>query len=289
LQSIKDKQLIKRIFIYSIILLSHTAFSQSIGVRAGWNFNTFRGPLEPGESFSLTNGIHFGINYGYKLSNVFMIRTELLYSQLGTKQKFDGDSYYVIYTSGKTVFEKGNREQNLEISNSNVSIPITAAINLGRKIEVFGGLSPNFLINPTGRGTLRFISKENPSNIVFRQALDYRYYQDKAKTALQNTTSARIIVDKQVVNIPKSVGAYYQTDIKEGNLFNWFSLTTLGGVNYFINRSLFIGGRVEYGLTDVTNSKMDFSLQKLNDDFSTIKRSDKDTYLSYQISMGFRF
>ncbi|MBL0083726.1 MAG: hypothetical protein IPP37_15515 [Saprospiraceae bacterium] len=59
------------------LLVAHMASTQSIGVRAGWNFNTFSGPLETNESYAYTNGIHFGINYGYKLSSTFMVRAEL--------------------------------------------------------------------------------------------------------------------------------------------------------------------------------------------------------------------
>ncbi|MBK8701473.1 MAG: outer membrane beta-barrel protein [Saprospiraceae bacterium] len=266
------------------------AYSQSIGVRAGWNFNTFSGPLEANESYGSTNGIHFGINYGYKLSNIFMVRGELLYNQTGTKHKYDGSSYYQIYTAEKTVYERGRRLLDLEISTSYVSLPLTAVVQLGKKIEVFGGFSPNFLVNPSGRGTVRFYSDLHPTEIVFKQALDYSYYNDKALgSSTTNSGLLRIIVDGEVVTMPKIVGAYYQNDVKNGSRFNWFNLSALGGINYFLNKGFFIGGRVEYGLLDTTNDKMDNSLEKLNDDFTLIKRNDKDIQLTYQLSLGFRF
>lgn len=271
-------------------MITNLLSAQAIGVRAGWNFNKFDGPLEAAESFGFANGIHFGINYGYKLSNKLMIGAELLYNQAGSKHRYDstGQSYYLLYTSSKTVFEKGKRLLNLEISNSYISLPITAIFKLSRKFEIFGGLSPNFLVNPTGRGQVRFESYDHPNQILFREALDYRYFQDVAKGA-GNLGFARIIVDEKIVNIPKSIGAYYQYDVKDGNTFNWFSLSAIGGINYFINKGFYTGLRLERGLTDLTNDRMDVSLEKLNDDFSFIKRADKDIQLTYQISLGFRF
>jgi hypothetical protein len=265
------------------------SYAQSIGVRAGLNYSTFSGPLEKGESFGLANGIHFGINYGYKFTNKFMIRAELQYNQVGTKQKFKGDSYYLIYTSKKTVFEKGERILDLEISNSYINVPITAVYQVNRKFELFGGISPGFLINPTGRGTVKFTSKAHPTEIIFKQALDYRYYQDEAKAIAGNSGSLKIIENGEIVSLPKSIGAYYQTDAKNGSQFNWLNLSVVGGVNFFINKGFFIGGRVERGLLDVSNDRMDFSITELKEDLNFNKRTDKDLQLSYQVSLGFKF
>ena len=71
LHSFKSFKALKYKIIVLLLLLTHLGFGQSIGVRAGWNFNTISGPLETNESYGYTNGIHFGINYGYKLSHTF--------------------------------------------------------------------------------------------------------------------------------------------------------------------------------------------------------------------------
>ncbi len=284
-----------RSFIICCLLFAVVQFAnaQSIGVRAGLNYSAFKGPLENTEKFGLASGIHFGINYGYKFTNNFMLRGELLYSQLGSKQSFDSDpsgSYYLIYSSKKTVFETGKRILDLEISNSYIGIPITAAYQLSKKIELYAGLHPSFLINPTARGTVRFVSKDHPSEIIFKQSIDARYYQDTPKgTSTSQTSPIRIIVDGELVNLPKSVGGYYQTDAKFGSLYNSFNLAAVGGLNYFINRGFYVGARYEAGLLDVTNNKMDHSMVSLNDDLTFKKRTDKDLQISYQISLGFRF
>jgi hypothetical protein len=276
------------VFAIALFIVS-VSIAQSIGVRAGWNFSKFSGPLEPSEQFKLSNGIHFGINYGYKLSNNFMVRAELLYTQVGSKQLFDSSSYYLVYTPQKTVFEKGRRTLDLQVSNSYVGLPITAAYQVG-KFEFVGGLNPSVLISPTGRGTLRFESKDHPKEIIFRQALDHRYYGDIAKgTAQTSNAIVRIIVEGNVVNLPKTVGAYYQNDVVNDKLYNWFNLSAVGGVNYFVNRGLYIGARVERGLLDITSNTMDFSISELNPDLTQKPRVDKDLQLSYQVSLGFRF
>lgn len=277
------------IFSCLILFTVHFTYAQSIGVRAGLNYSTFSGPLETNEKFGVANGIHFGISYGYKFTNTFMLRTELLYNQMGSKQKFEGEnSYYLIYTPKKTVYEKGRRILDLEISNSYISLPFTAVYQLSRKFEIYGGLSPSFLINPTARGLVRFTSKDHPSEIVFKQALDYRYYSDQPK-GVSSSSSLRIIVDGAIVELPKSVKAYYQTDALFGSSFNWFNLSAVGGVNFFINKGFYVGARYEYGLLDVTNNKMDHSITELNDDLTFKKRNDNDRQLSLQFSLGFKF
>ncbi len=286
---LKKKTLKSLIFSCLVLFGLQLTSAQSIGVRAGLNYSTFSGPLEQNEQFGFANGIHFGISYGYKFTNNFMLRTELLYNQMGSKIKFDGEnSYYLIYTPKKTVFETGKRILDLEISNSYIGLPITAVYQLSKKIEIFGGISPGFLINPTARGLVRFTSKEHPSEIIFKQALDYRYYQDEPKQA-SSSSSLRIIVDGEIVSLPKSVKAYYQTDAKFGSTFNLFNLTAVGGLNYFINKGFYMGFRYEYGLLDVTNNKMDHSITSLNEDYTFKKRNDKDIQLSYQVSLGFKF
>jgi hypothetical protein len=147
------------------------------------------------------------------------------------------------------------------------------------------------LINPIGRGTLRFESESRPTQIVFRQTLDYRYYQDEARASTQFTQSRPIgiLVDGEKQSIPKSVGAYYQNIFKDGGAFNWFDLQASAGANIFLNKGFFIGGKVNYGLLDITRDKMDRSLEKLNADNSYIFRKDYDHNFNLEVSMGFRF
>ncbi|MBK8389938.1 MAG: outer membrane beta-barrel protein [Saprospiraceae bacterium] len=269
--------------------------AQSVGVRAGLNYSKFSGPLEVGESYGYSNGFHFGVNYGYKFTNKFMLRFELLYSQTGSKTNFDGNSYYLIYLAdGRTVFERGKSTIDLDVSNGIIGMPIVAAYQLHPKLEIFGCFAFNFLVNPIGRGTLRFESDQNPNNITFRQSLDYRYYNDEPKSAsqLSNLGSARpitILVEGNRVGIPKYAGAYYQELNKDDSKFNWFDITGTVGMNYFINRGFYMGARFNYGFLDITKTKADRSLINLNEDNSYIRRKDKDVTTGIEVGIGFRF
>jgi hypothetical protein len=278
---------------FSIILLLTVSLihAQSVGVRAGLNFSRFDGPLEAGEKFNIANGFHFGINYGYKITNKFMVRAELQYSQVGTVYEYDGPGHYLIFMpNGREVLELGKNTTVLDISTGHINLPIVAAYQIIPKIEIFGGLNFSFLANPIGRGNIRFESASRPNQIVFRQTLDYRYYQDVARgVPFGQGRPIGIIVDEERVSLSKSAGAYYQHSGKEGNRFNFFDLQVSGGLNYFINRGFFVGGKINYGLLDVSNNQMDRSVSQLNSDKSFILKKDYDRNLVLEASVGFRF
>ncbi len=269
--------------------------AQSVGVRAGLNFSKFQGPLEAAEQFNISNGFHFGINYGYKFTNKFMVRAEIQYSQNGTKYEYDGPGHYLIFKeNGTEVLEKGTNTTILDISTGYINLPVVAAYQLLPKIEIFGGLNLNILINPIGRGNLRFESATRPNQIVFRQTLDYRYYQNEARGVPQSfgfgfQRPIGIIVDDERVSLPKSVGAYYQYSGKEESFIRPFDVQLSAGMNYFINRGFFIGGKINYGLLDVTSDKMDRSVSMLNPDNSFVLKKDYDRNLVLEVSVGFRF
>ncbi len=278
---------------FSILLCLFVSYSyaQSVGVRAGLNYSKFSGPLEPGEQFNFTNGFHFGLNYGYKITNKFMIRAELQYSQTGTRYEYDGSGHYLIFLdTGREVLELGTNNTVIDVSNGYINLPIVAAYQVIPKIEVFGGLGFNFLANPIGRGTTRFESKDRPTKIVFRQTLDHRYYQDVARgVPFGQSRPIGIIVDEEKVYLSKSAGAYYQYTGKEGSKYNFFDVQATVGLNYFINRGFFVGGKLNYGLLDVSNNSMDRSVGQLNEDKSFILKKDYDRNVNLEVSVGFRF
>jgi hypothetical protein len=265
------------------------AQAQTVGIRAGINRSRFLGPVENGERYGLASGIHFGISYGYKFTSKSMLRFELLYTQKGTRQYYKGDSYFLIYTPKKTIFEYGLDSTVLNISNAYLSIPIVFSYQLSKKWEVYGGLSPSLLISPSGRGTRDFTSKDHPSEILFRQSLVYDYNSDDPKSGSSGTRDIRVIVDGEIVTIKKIAHAYYQTDFAPESFINSLDLSTVLGVNYFFNKGFFAGLRMEYGLLDVTSNKVDYSKIDLNPDKTLIRRADFDRNLDFSLSLGFRF
>lgn len=285
----------KNILIILFLALTLPAFAQhKVGVRAGLNYSKLNGPLETGEEYKIGSGFHFGINYTYQFNSVFGLRGELLYIQRGTKQDFRGENVYNIIRplNADRFVEYGTVDIKSEISNAYLSIPITAQFQLTRKIELFGGVSMDFLIGPSGRGLLDFTSDERPLDIFYKQSFDAKYGSDLAgqyNTFIQDVIT--ILVDGDRVQLPKVVGAYYNftEEQKTGKRFNGVDASLIVGGNYFINPGFYLGLRLEYGLMDITNNDMDYSLRELNNDETYIFRDDKDTSINIAVSFGFRF
>lgn len=291
---------------FLVVAVSLTA-QHKIGVRAGLNFSSLStSELEKGEEIGTSRGFHFGINYTYQVAPSFGIRAELLYLQRGYQYMFTDtlDGVYrkikPIVTSGTTTVlkepfvEVGKTQVTMDISNGYLSIPITAQYQLTPKWEVFGGLSFDFLLNPTGRGRLDFTSNDRPEEIFLRQSFDHHYRSDTIGevnfiTGRGGTVS--LILDGEPTNIYTAETAYYHLEDgeKNGNKFKFVDMHALFGVNFFLNRGFYVGLRGHYGLFDITNDEMDFSVRELNTDGSYIKRQDKDRSISLGASFGFRF
>lgn len=285
----------KNILIFLILLgFSTSLISQhKVGVRAGVNYGKFSGPLEENESYGISSGFHFGINYSYLLNERLSFRGEIAYSQRGNKQNYVdtiNGSYYIInpLESNINFVTIGDIEYNLEVTNSYLSIPFTAHYRLGQKFEAFGGFSLEFLIGPSARGLVDFSTDE----FFFTQSLDHRYGSDVAGGF--NTFNAdvvRIMFDGETLTMPRFIGAYYTytEDQVTGQRFKRFDSNLILGLNYFINPGFYIGARIEYGIFDITNNGMDVSLRELDNEQNFILRDDSDHSMNLGVSFGFRF
>ena len=268
-----------------------------VGVRAGLNYSKFQGPLEVNESFTVSNGFHFGINYTYVLPSKVGFRAELLYIQRGTQQNYKGETYYIINPispAGLASFvEYGDLDYNLNISTSYLSIPLTVQYKFHKKFEIFAGASLDFLVGPSGRGKADFTSSSRPDDIRFIESQDHRYGSDiqgEYNTFSRNNITIR--VDDELVTIPKIVGGYYNFSAEQramGDRLTKFNSHIIGGLNYFINPSFYVGVRYEYGLLDMTNDAVDVSLGELDENDDFIFREDFDRPYSISVSFGFRF
>ncbi len=273
--------------------------AQTFGVRAGLNYSKFLGPTitteDATEKYGFSSGFHFGLSYAYDFTDIFSLRTELVYIQNGSTLEYDGDSYYVIrdLERSKTTVEKGTVDYDLNISNAYISIPIMANYRISKKWEIFGGPYVNMLIGPTGRGKLRFESYDRPEDIVFRQSLDFSYNSDDDDQVLGSSplTSDRIgiYVDGEVVELQRFAGAYSRQGVKTGNKFNFLDIGLTAGAHYFLNKGFFVGFQIDYGLIDLTNNDVDISLKEVNPDNSFQFSDDKDSHFGIHASFGFRF
>ena len=286
----------KLLFITIFACSIQLASAQTFGVRAGLNYSKFLGATETGpgvdESYGFSTGFHFGLSYSYDFTDLFSLRTELVYIQNGSSYSYVGDSYYIIREQDRTTFEEGTLDYyDLNVSNAYISVPIVANYRINNKWEVFGGGYINMLIGPTARGSMFFKSKDRPEDIRFIQSLDFSYGSDDALeiSGTSPNTPISIRVDGDVVTIPKFAGAYTQLGERPGNKFNFLDYGITVGAHYFLNKGFFVGLTFDYGIPDLTNNNVDVSLKELNSDNSFKFSDDSDTHFGIQASFGFRF
>lgn len=291
-------KILKNLILLFLMCFSVSLFSQhKVGVRTGLNYSKYSGPLEPGESYGISNGFHFGISYMYKLPDFPIgFKGELLYTQRGSKQNFlDSLSYLIIDPIApanlETFIETGKKDLEMDITAGYLSIPLTVHYKPIKKFEFLAGASLDFLVGPSARGNVEFVSKDRPDEIRFIQSLDHGYGSDGAgEYNTFNNENIIILVDGEQVTVPKIIGAYYDFTTEQrqrGNRLNGFNAHLIGGLNYFVNGQFYIGARYEYGLLDVTNNAVDYSLSELDNNSEFIFRDDSDKPYTISISIGF--
>lgn len=286
-------------YILIIIVLVQAALLSAqdyhFGIRAGLSYSKFLGPSEPDvtETFDINGGFHFGIVGMMDFNDYFSLGVEILYNQSGTKYLYEGESYYRMNV-GEVDFLRDNLIYNLEITNSYINVPVLIHFKPIKKLELIAGAYMGFLVNPVAGGKYEFGNR-------FRQYPEFNYYSDKAGSGpygsqyeILNVKVPQPDGTVEIAQIYKTPGAYYQYTSDQfndttGTYFNWFDLGLTGGIQYFINRSLYAGIRAEYGLLDITNNRLDRSLKDVTEDGNFILRDDKDTNINFQVSLGFRF
>ena len=289
------------IFLFLFFLSFISAQDYSIGIRAGLNYAKFLGPEETGvhESYSLSGGFHFGVNFQWNFNSYFGLRSEVLYTQVGSKYDFEGESFFVfnLVTFDRFVVRDVS-DIELDISNAYVSFPITAHITVSEKFEIFGGGYINLMVSPTASGNWIFGEPGiNAPDYAFDQTLIYDYNSDIAGNAsglVFNSFNPAgrfigIIVNDQNVDLRSVVGAYYLYETLEAKKFRSTDYGLIGGFAYYLNRGLYLSGRLEYGMTDITNAAGDISYKTVNDDGSLIFNDDYDRNMNFSVSFGFKF
>ncbi len=96
-------------------------------------------------------------------------------------------------------------------------------------------------------------------------------------------------VDGTNVLIPGTTGAYYDFAEKDGNKYNALDLGITGGLAFYLNEGLYIGGRITYGLQDAAASQYNVSLYRLGPGNTNILRDFTTQHLSINASIGFLF
>jgi hypothetical protein len=269
--------------------------SVGFGFKTGLNFSRIDGPSEIGpngealESNSNTSGFHIGALVNFKFTDLVGIRTELTYSQRGTKYEYNGPSYFKLgQHTVQNLTLTGTRIQTLEVTNAYIDIPVQAYYKFG-SFEIFGGVNASLLVSSIGGGNIQFNGiapvTQTPVN-EFNVTLIHNYKSDAAMGA--STDLQQVNVSGQNYNVPEDTGAYYDFLSKDKNLYETLDLGLTGGVSYFLNSSLFLSARYILGLRDVDRNEYDVSLQSLQNN-NLVYRADKNKSHSIQVSVGFSF
>ena len=271
----------------------------SYGFKAGLNFSQIKTDdieqfeAQDLESFTQNSGFHLGILFNTKFSDYFGLSLEMLFSQKGGRYEYDGPSYAILNSAigDERVTRFGTRTMNLNTANSYFDLPVSVYVKPVKWLELSAGVNVGLLISSTASGQLVFREETQLEDNSFKGiTLDYRYYSDEpGEVADGNVGSEVRMINGVSLEIPKTITAYYDyPDGAETGLYKRFDLGVHAGMKLFINSSLFIGGRVNLGLSDITNEEVDRSLQD-KDGSDLIYRDDKDTNLSIQASIGFSF
>jgi len=290
------KQTVLVILVLLITGVGLSAQEVSGGFKVGLNFSKFDGDVATDaqgnelETNNYATGFHVGAIVNFKVTDIFGFRTELLYSQKGSEYVFDGPSFFRLYTrqGGDPVVSFGNRREVITFSNSYIDVPVMTYFRVGR-VEASAGVNAAVLIGSRGQGEITFsgvsVGGQNVDPIII--AVDGSYTADDVTTTGFGAVETRTI-DNRSVQVPEVVSAYYDGNPGDDILFNRLDFGLNAGLNIYINNGLNLGFRMNYGLSDLTNTDQDVDRTGLDNRMLRLSE-DQDRNISLQASIGFSF
>ncbi|MBK6621116.1 MAG: PorT family protein [Saprospirales bacterium] len=294
----------KNIFtILFVLALFGAANAQGLayGFKAGLNFSTLEGDLEKDdkgasvEEFNRVGSFHVGFGFSYGFTERIGARAELMYSQKGARFRYEGTSYEILTSkTGDLIYSNGTRNTINNVLNSYIDLPVLFYARPLSWLEISFGPSVGLLVSSTGSGSTAFSGKTfliggTPSEKTVPEhsfTLETNYLSDETGEADVSTTTP-LTIGSQTVDIPANIGAYYDIPRGDGSFFNALDLGLNAGLSLYLSPTLYIGGRLNYGLSDVTNNNYEFSQVKLDAQNARIPRADMDRNVSIQASVGF--
>ncbi|MBK7873505.1 MAG: outer membrane beta-barrel protein [Saprospiraceae bacterium] len=268
----------------------------SVDLKGGLTFATMAGPSEKAgstrivEEFSYLVGLHGGVGLHLELTNYTGLQIELLYNQKGTHYSYSGQSYWLFPTlAGETVFSFGTRKMELSILNSYLELPLLYSVRVGR-VEMSAGLGMSFLLRSKGKGELLYSGLTESGALVlpFKAKLDFDYLHDPIRRVSYSENFYRTL-DGQVIDIPQTMSAYYETSGIHTRRFHRLDAQLVGGISFFLSETLFLDLRINYGVGDVTNNRQDVSLTQVDRNRVPVTRNDYDQNFAFLASVGLRF
>jgi hypothetical protein len=179
------------------------------------------------------------------------------------------------------------------INNSYIDVPVLALARFGN-FEFSAGVSAGVLIASFGEGSMTYTgySQQFPlqSTNDLEFLLDHNYRKDDPGGFDEdNPTRLSARLNNQNIELPQTIGAYYDYPDDKGSLFNALDVSAIGGLSYYLSRALYASVRLQYGLSDISNNKADISRTKLDANNQPVLLERKDRNLVTQISVGFSF
>jgi hypothetical protein len=282
-----------------VVLMLFCAFAAQaqlkFGFKTGLNIARMTGPSELNdagaglEKWENITGFHIGATFAHKFTDNFGLRGELLYSKKGARYTFEGQSYRIFNDNGTQTLTNGSATYRININNSYLDIPLVGYARFGN-FEVSAGAYASVLLQSVGEGSLRYegntVPLGNPTGEL-KFLLDYNFRRDDAGAgdATQTITAQ---VDARTLELPRTLGAYYDLPEDNGPLYNTLDYGLVGGLSYYLSQAMYANVRLQYGLADLTNNDADLSKAR-TDNGQLIFRDDRDRNFAIQISIGFSF
>lgn len=287
------------LFFLAFTVVNLDAQGYNIGIRAGLGQSKFSGPTEPGETFGLSGGFHFGLSFQWNFNDLIGLRSEVLYNQMGSSYDFNApDGYYVFVPEDRltNIIIRDTSSITLDHSNAYIQFPQTVHLRINDKFELFAGGYIGFLVSPVATGNILFGGPGAKQEHSFRQGLNFEYFGDDAETKFGtffgNNSGTPILIraDGRDVTLRGVENSYdfMAFNIDESRFFS-IDYGLIGGLSYYLNRGLYLMGRVEYGMRDITRNTADYSFVRVNDNETPIFNNDNDKNLGFYLSIGFKF
>ena len=274
------------VFLAALLLLASstlTAQEWGYGVKAGLNLKSLTG----GEGNSFNTGFHVGLMLRAEFTDLIGVQGELLYSQKGTKyESLSAAALDFDTNAGNTVSTTGSLSTILNVTNSYIDLPILFYYRPTDRIQLGAGVNVGVLVNSVGSGEIvysdAFTANSSPIDPLII-TLDYDYYVDDiGEGDMENLLNFNL--DGAAARVPRTIGAYYFDEERDGSFFNTLDFGLNADVLFFLTSGIILEGRVNYGLTDTTNNNYGNSpiVPELTDDSA-------DQNISFQLSIGFNF
>ena len=217
------------------------------------------------------------------------VRFEMTYFRNKFKWLYNGSSYQIFDTEGgKKVYATGQKTVNLTLTTNYFKLPIMMYQRFESGFELAFGLDLGLNIGTQAKGNMTFQGKtESGENVpLYTAELNYNYSKDKVTTVELSDVS--FTANGETIKLPKSMGAYYETRVRNAkpyNPFNRFNVGLNGDVAYWFGDAIGLRLRGNYNFFDFTSNKNTFIRQSLNPDKTPILRKSYENLFSYQLTL----